>query len=293
MRISLAACLLLLSGVCRAQGAADAKLGYVVRVDASSIVLDFTEKSGAVVGQPFTVFKEGEELKHPVTGASLGRMETKVAEGTIKEIYPMYSVGTFSILDAKPGTISVTDASVPIAPGMRARLKSAAAPPAPAPSAPAAPVIQISKVAEALGLTAKREPRWRGTAFDFQATALAVADCAGDGKLQAAVSDGRKVYLYPYPPVDAKPLAEFSAAGTAPRIYSLEAVDLNGNGRAEVFVSYFNDTFNRFETKVLELDQKGVLVQVAELPYLVRGYQDYKGARRLATQQVTEDASFP
>ena len=34
-------------------------------------------------------------------------------------------------------------------------------------------------------------------------------------------------------------------------------------------------------------------MQVAELPYLVRGYQDPKGVRRLAAQQITEDASFP
>jgi hypothetical protein len=144
-----------------------------------------------------------------------------------------------------------------------------------------------------LGLTVKREPRWRGPAFDYQATALAIGDCLGDGKREAVVSDGRKVYLYPYPPVDAKPIAEFSAPGTAPRIYSLEAADLNGDGRAEIFVSYFNDPFNRFETKVLGLDQKGALVQIAEFPYLVRGYQDPKGARRLAAQQISDDASFP
>jgi hypothetical protein len=73
----------------------------------------------------------------------------------------------------------------------------------------------------------------------------------------------------------------------------LEAADLNGNGRAEIFVSYFNDTFNRFESKVVELDQKGALTQIAELSSLVRSYQDPKGAKHLATQQITEDASFP
>ncbi|MCX5797701.1 MAG: VCBS repeat-containing protein [Elusimicrobia bacterium] len=292
MRIFIATILLFLSSVSRAVGAADAKLGYVVRVDSSSIILDYNDKSGAAVGQNFIVFKEGDELKHPVTHASMGRMEVKVAEGTLKEILPMYSVGTFSILNAPAGTISISDPSQPVTPGMRTRLEPLAATP-PQPAAVVQPIIQISKVAEALGMTAKREPRWRGPAFDYQATALAIGDCRGDGKLEAAVSDGRKVYLYAYPPADAKPLAVFSAPGTAPRIYSLEAADLNGNGRAEVFVSYFNDAFNRFETKILELDQKGEFVQVAELPYLVRGYQDYKGARHLATQQITEDASFP
>jgi hypothetical protein len=289
MRLLLAACLALLSGVCRPLRAAEAPLGYVVRVDTQSVILDFNDKSGAVVGQTFTVFKEGEELINPVTHASLGKEEIKIAEGNIKDIFPMYSVGTFSIINAPQGTLSVTVAQ-PITPGMRARLVPlAAAAAAPAPQS----AEQVNQVAKSLGLTVKREPLWRGPAFEYEATALAIGDFMGDGKREAAVSDGRKVYLYPYPPVDAKPIAVFSAPGTAPRIYSLEAADLDGDGRAEVYASYFNDSFHRFETKVLELDQKGALVQIAEIPYLVRGYQDLKGARRLAAQQIMEDASFP
>jgi hypothetical protein len=268
--IFLAACLFLLPGAARAQGQADAQFGYVVRVDSASVILDFTERSGAAAGQPFTIFKEGEELKHPATGASLGPLETPVAEGSLREVFSSYSIGI------------VGSSSEPVAAKMRARLK-------PMPAAPQG----AEQVAKSLGLTVKREPRWRGPAFDYQATALAIGDCLGDGKREAAVSDGRKVYLYPYPPADAKPIAEFAAPGTAPRIYSLEAADLNANGRAELFVSYFNDPFKRFETKVLELDRKGALVQVGELPYLVRGYQDLQGARRMAAQQIQEESSFP
>jgi hypothetical protein len=288
MRISLLACLFFVSSLCRAQQAADASLGYVVRVDQSSVVLDFTEKSGARIGQDFTVVKQGEELVHPVTKAKMGRLETPIALGTIKEMFPMYSVGSYTLISGPSG--SPVGTPEPITPGMRARLKPLAAP---QPAAAVSPSSQIADVAKSLGMTPKREPRWRGPAFDYSATALTVADVQGGGRLQAAVSDGRKVYLYPYPPADAKPLAVFSAPGTAPRIYSLEAADLDGNGRAEVFVSYFNDTFNRFETKVIALDEKGEFRQTAELPTLVRGYQDLKGGRRLAVQQVTEDSSFP
>ncbi|MBI5241764.1 MAG: hypothetical protein HY926_14925 [Elusimicrobia bacterium] len=287
MRILISAFLFLLPGLCRAQGAADAQLGYVVRVDQSSIVLDFTEKSGAKIGQDFTVFKEGDELVHPVTKAKMGRMEVPIALGTIKEMFPMYSVGSYTLISGPSGNPVGTPELV--TPGMRARLKPFASP---APQAQI-PLSQAAEVAKSLGITPKREPRWRGPALDYQATALAVGGIQGNGKLQAAVSDGRKVYLYPYPPVDAKPLAVFEAPGTAPRIYSLETADLDGNGRAELFVSYFNDTFNRFETKVISLDEKGEFRQAAEMPTLVRGYQDQKGGRQLALQQITEDASFP
>ena len=279
MRIIIVIGLLLCPGASRAQGpAGDAQLGYVVRVDSQAVILDFSEKSGTAVGQQFTIFKEGEDLMHPVTGKPLGRLEVKVAEGTLREIFPLYSVGA----------LAAAAAAQPITPGMRARLKPPAAP------GLAAPPAQTPAPEPAAGaMAAARAPRWRGPSFDYQATALAVADFSGDGKLAAAVSDGRRVYLYSYPPRDAKPIAKFSCQGTAPRILSLEAADLNGNGRAEIFASLYNDAFNRFETVILELDAKSQLAQIAELPCLVRGYQDPTGKPRLAAQQVTDDSSFP
>ena len=138
-----------------------------------------------------------------------------------------------------------------------------------------------------------RMPLQRGPAFAYAATALAVADFRGDGGLAAAVSDGRKVYLYPYPPLDARPLAEYAYPGGAARLLSLEGADLAGDGRAAVFVSLYNDAFSRFETVVLTLDAKGVLRRAADIPYLVRGYQDPEGRPRLAAQQVADDAAFP
>jgi len=248
-------------------------MGYVVKLDCASVILDFNDKSGAAAGQPFTIFKEGEELKHPVTGKSLGRMEIPVAEGSLREVLPNYSIGV------------VAPAAQPVAVGMRARLKPVVAAPAPAPVI--APHQEVGSLATA------RAPLWRSPAFDYQATAFAVADCRGDGKLEAVVSDGRQVYLYPYPPQDAKPLAEFAPSSSAPMVVSLQAVDLNGNGRAEIFVSLYNDAFARFETVVLELDDKGTLQQIAEIPYLVSGYQDPAGKRQFAAQQITDDVSFP
>lgn len=254
-----------------AQGAPNASLGYVVRlVDAKTVVLDFNEKSGATPGESFVLFKEGADLKHPVSGSSLGKLEIPVAEGSLKEILPLYSLGTLS-----------TTPTQPIKPGMRVRLKPVVATPQ-TPASANAPRAAQGKV-----------PLWRGPVFDYQATSLAVADMKGTGGLQTAISDGHNVFLYPYPPVDAKPVVQFSHKGTSPRIASLEAADLNGNGRAEIFASLYNNAFSRFETIVLEIDAQGQLTQIADLPYLVRKYQDPSGAPRLAAQQVVEDRSFP
>ncbi|MBI4422757.1 MAG: hypothetical protein HY554_03465, partial [Elusimicrobia bacterium] len=84
--------------------------GYVVKAESGSVYLDLGAGSGAEAGRPFTVFTEGEELVHPVSGKGLGRIEKRVAAGTIREVAPAYSVGT------------LLDGAAPVAPGQRVRL---------------------------------------------------------------------------------------------------------------------------------------------------------------------------
>src|SRR5439155_14377595 len=124
-------------GAARAASPAQDASGYVVKVETSGVFLDLGAQSGAVTGQLFTVYTEGPELIHPKTGKSLGREQTKIAEGTIREVFELYSVGTLS-----PGAANVSQ-------GMRA--KPGALPPPP-PKAAAAP-----SAAAASG----RQPRWK------------------------------------------------------------------------------------------------------------------------------------
>jgi hypothetical protein len=46
--------------------------GYVVKVDSSTVYLDWGKSSGVQPGDSFKIFREGEALKHPVTGEVLG-----------------------------------------------------------------------------------------------------------------------------------------------------------------------------------------------------------------------------
>lgn len=248
-------------------------LGYVVRAEGGSVYLDLGESAGAKAGQRFVVFKEGEELKHPVTGRSLGTAEVKVAEGVISQVEPLFSVGTL-------------DGAASVERGQRARLVAPAAAPAvqaPPPSAPALPS----------GEPGSRGPRWRSDAFAFEAAGMSLADFDGDGKLETAVGEGQRVLRYAYPPKPGQPLSERALTGNALRLLSLEAADLNGNGKAELFVTIFNDTFARFETLVFELDPQGQWAPAAEIPGVVRSIQEGQGKRVLATQRVVDDKTFP
>lgn len=247
------------------------KSGYVVRVDGASVWLDLTAADGAAAGRPFTIFNDGAELKHPVTGASLGRVEEKIAEGKIREIAEKYSVG--DLITKTPG----------LKPGQRARLGAALPPP----PAPVQAITGLSKDGVLL-----RSPRSRGATMNFSARAMAVGDFDGAGKPQIVLADEKALRLFAYPAADGKPLAETELSGTGSRVLSLEAADLDGDGRAELFVSVHDDQFRRFETRVYKVEA-GKWLKAAEMPFLTRAYQDATGKRKLATQQIVDEKTFP
>jgi hypothetical protein len=240
--------------------------GYVVRVDSDAVWVDLTAADGAVPGRAFDVYTEGAELKHPVTGASLGRVRNSVAAGAIKDVSDKFSTG---VIVSRSGEVKA---------GQRARFT------APAPAA---------KPAARPGEPDSRAPRAMGPSVPYEINAMAVGDFDKIGRPQLVLASENTVRLYPYPMTDAKPLAEMTIPGTGLRIVGLEVGDIDdGDGRDELFVSVYDEAFKRFETRVLSL-QSGKWLKTAELPFLTRAYQDAAGKRVLATQQIVDDKSFP
>jgi hypothetical protein len=66
--------------------------GYVVYVKGKQVYTDLTEASAVVPGNTVIIFREGEELKHPVTGAPLGRADEEVGRARIVEVGEKTSV---------------------------------------------------------------------------------------------------------------------------------------------------------------------------------------------------------
>jgi len=66
--------------------------GFVVHVKGKQIYTDLAEDSGVATGNTVIIFREGEELKHPVTGASLGRADEEVGRARILEVGEKTSV---------------------------------------------------------------------------------------------------------------------------------------------------------------------------------------------------------
>ena len=246
-----------------------AEKGYVVRVDSAAVWLDLTAADGASVGRAFEIYTEGAELKHPVTGASLGRVQTEVASGEIKDVSDKFSTG--AILSRKAD----------VAAGQRARFTAAA------------PVVAPKAAATRPGEPESRAPRTMGATVPYEINGMAIGDFDKIGRAQIALASENTVRIYSYPMTDAKPLAEMLIPGTGLRIVGLESGDLDdADGRDELFVSVYDESFKRFETRVLSL-QNGKLLKTADLPFLTRAYQDASGKKVLATQQVLDDKSFP
>jgi len=70
--------------------------GYVVSLPAGEVYIDLTEEELMRPGMELLVYREGEDIVHPVTGDVLGKYEQKLGYLTIREVDEKYSVGTLS-----------------------------------------------------------------------------------------------------------------------------------------------------------------------------------------------------
>lgn len=76
--------------------------GFVVRVEGKQVYTDLAAKSGVAAGSTVIIFREGEELKHPKTGASLGRADEVVARARILEVREQTSIAeVFEAMEGK------------------------------------------------------------------------------------------------------------------------------------------------------------------------------------------------
>lgn len=242
--------------------------GYVVKVEKDRVYLDQGSETGVRVGHRFAVFAEGEELRHPVTGASLGPIVRELASGEIVEVQDKYCVGKL---------VKGEGAS----PGQKARVFAGEAP-----AAPAAPA-QGAR-------TSGPKPVYRSPLLDIVASDVAVGDVNGDGGYEAVLTGKNRILAFPLRMEGEKwaPVCELKRSRTGDRILSVEASDVDGNGRAEIFVTLHNKLFNRVESSILECE-KGSFKEKSAIPWMVRSYKTPDGSWALAMQQLESRQNFP
>ena len=86
--------------------------GEVIKVDGKQIYIDLGTKDEVWTGLRLLVFREGEALQHPTTGAVIGHDELQLGEVTLVRLSENHAVGIYVAVDA----------SVSVQPGDKVRL---------------------------------------------------------------------------------------------------------------------------------------------------------------------------
>ena len=97
--------------------------GLVVGVDGDTLYLDLGEGRGAQVGQELTIFRKGDEFRHPLSGKPLGRFEETLGWAQVRRVQPRFSEALYVPAEGRPRPGADDGARI-----TRGRLKVAVAP---------------------------------------------------------------------------------------------------------------------------------------------------------------------
>ncbi|MFW6011407.1 MAG: FG-GAP-like repeat-containing protein, partial [Desulfosalsimonas sp.] len=114
---------------------------------------------------------------------------------------------------------------------------------------------------------------WSGPEMDKSFLGIAAADITGDGRTETVLVDEDTVYIYKIS--DKKfTITEKIDAPFNTKCLAVEAADINGNKRAEIFVTAKNDRNNMLRSFVLEYRDDGFEIILDKSPWFYRVVRD-------------------
>lgn len=249
--------------------------GYVVKVESSTVYLDWGQATGVKTGDTFQVYRETGVLKHPVTGEILGKTQQNVGSGMIDHVEEKFSVG--DLIEGKGAAAA----------GDRTRLQ--ASPAAPAPTAIAAPAsVSLEPTAPAVPM----KEIWRSDALKGEAVGLTLARLDDSSQTYVVIAYRDSIEVFRWAGDHLASVASFRHR-TYRHWLSIDAGDLKHEGRDEIFATAFFDSVHRPRLVVLRLDN-GTLKQVTEIEGLARAIDRADGSKTIAYQNLSRsrDLSF-
>ncbi len=132
---------------------------------------------------------------------------------------------------------------------------------------------------------------WKSENFKIAIKALALGDVDGDGKTEVIFIDDRRIYVYRFESQHLVKIWE-KAGKRSNRYISVDAADINGNGRAEIFVTSVKGTGQRLDSFVLEWDGDGFARLVNDAPWYYRVIDAPEQGRILVGQKRRMDEPF-
>jgi len=195
--------------------------GYVVRVDSSTVYLDWGAASGIKRGDTFQTYVAGAELKHPVSGQILGQTKTMTGSGFVTDIQDNYSLGRITGWEGEGPKSGQRTAVQREAPAIAAAVQT--------PAAPAA-------AATATAFSSSLRELYRSQPYKGEANGLAVGDIDGDGKKELIVAFRDRLEVFRW---DGQKLGSLTIhKNRSDRGWlTVETADLQGTGKDLIFAA--------------------------------------------------------
>jgi hypothetical protein len=236
----------------------------IVKQDGHKIYMDISElKIKPREGVKFRVTEKGADIINPKTGKNLGKEILKQHTGRIDYAEEAFAVG------------QLDEPLAPAVLGLEAELILPAETLRPADAFPAPPDDGDTRVL----------PLWKSGPVEGEAIAAAAANITGAGAELALALGDNTINIYAL--ADNK-LQKILTTQVNPlrKIIALDAADVKGAGRAQVFATVYDASSERFSTLVYEYDG-GKLNQSDTIKGMVKGIAPDNGPRALYAQDIT------
>ena len=239
-----------------------AQEALIVKQDGERVYLDISEfKEKPQVNDNFTVTFWGGEIKNPKTGKVLGKTIEQRLNGTITEVENLFAVGKVNNIN-KEDRLEGLNADIQIS----------------------LPTQNTATQTENNSPAVK--PLWQSEPLDGKALAFTAGNIAGNSESDLIIAyEDNNIITYTLQDDKLNKTAEFKL-NPMYKIVSLDNGDLNGNNKAEIFISYFNTVQNHFNTSVYEMEDNN-FVEKATIRGLVKGIAPFNTERVLYTQNIT------
>jgi hypothetical protein len=298
--------------------------GYVVSVDGSSVYSDLGSGANVYPGLVLKIYRESEEIIHPITKQVLGRKKVLISDAVVKSVFEGYSVMELSDKKSEPKVgdavilnppVEVEVKTVNVPTRLELLIKEDVARVSNVILKDGAQIALVFTQDDKGGISMEAKDTKSGTLIasayyaDVEAgdstkltrdslqsdiieteyTSLSVGHMIDKEEIYAAASTKNQIDFYKFTGKAFEKTAELKPEGIN-FIVTIDSADLNGNGVEEVIVSWLE--YDKFaKTNIYEYTDGRFVLKAEKLPYFSRVAYD-RGNKVVLTQRLATDGTF-
>jgi len=134
--------------------------------------------------------------------------------------------------------------------------------------------------------------RWKSEELDYRITGIGAGDLDGDGKTEMVVSSAHDLYIYRFNPDRFEKIGEFQGKNHH-KYLAVDTLDVNQNGRAEIFVSCQNTASGSLDSFIVEWSQGSYSAIMEGESWYFRVIQTGKDSSLFGQRKGISEPFFP